>query len=407
MPFDPMKTPTPFGVFDADVQFQHDADAMVDFVRRKLGAPVMKAHIYENQVYASFEEASLEYSAIVNSYQAKSVLTTFLGAPTGSLQGSENKYVIQNLEFENQMAEPYGDAGPFTVNTSTKMYSASIDLSIGQQKYDLDALLATHSSGSGRIVIKKVFHFSPVSAYRFFGTTSGLNYLNNQFGFESYTPETIFYLLPIWEDILRGMQFKSSNNVRRSNYSYEINNNVLTLYPPPTNNIPLWIEWCYPSDPTKPTVISSVSGSTVENPRYSGVSNLSNIPFGNIVYSNLNSISKTWIRNMTFAYAKEIEGQIRSKMATIPIPNGDLTLNGPELIADARTTQDRLREDLKAMLDSMTYDKLATIEAEKATALAEVIKNVPLGIYIGAIPVIIIGQFLLDMLNKHGATIVS
>ena len=32
--------PTPFGVFDADTQFQTDADSMVLFVKRKLGDDV-------------------------------------------------------------------------------------------------------------------------------------------------------------------------------------------------------------------------------------------------------------------------------------------------------------------------------------------------------------------------------
>ena len=48
-------------------------------------------------------------------------------------------------------------------------------------------------------------------------------------GSPAFTPETIFYLLPIWEDILRGMQFETSNRVRRSNYSYEIHAHELTV----------------------------------------------------------------------------------------------------------------------------------------------------------------------------------
>lgn len=376
---------TPFGVFDADPDFASDADRIVEFTRLKLGDPIMETHLSSSQIYASFEEACLEYSAIINSYQAKSVLTSFLGAPTGTLAGSEQKYITQNLEFEKKMAEPYGDSGPFVVNTSLPMYSASIDLQIGQQKYDLNQLLATQiTSGSGkRLVPKQFYHFSPISAYRFFGTTSAVNYLNGQFNFESFTPETIFYLLPIWEDILRGMQFETSNRVRRSNYSFEIQNNVLTLYPAPTSNIKLWLTYQFPSDPTGGAFITGSNGSITENKSYSGVSNLSNIPFGNIQYSALNSISKQWIRRFAFSLSKEIEGQIRSKMQSIPIPNGDLTLNGAELISDARAEQDRLREELRNLLEDMTYDKLAVKQMEKAQALEEVMKRVPLGIFVG------------------------
>lgn len=376
---------TPFGTFDSDPDFALEADRILDFTFKKLGDPVMEVHMSSSQVYASFEEAALEFSALMNSYQAKSLLASFLGSQTGSLSGSEQTYITQNLEFQKKLAEPYSDSGPIMLDTSIPLYSASIQLQAGVQKYNLNTILSGVLTGSGgaKLKIREVFHFSPLSAYRFFGTTSAVNYLNNQFNFESFTPETIFYLLPIWEDILRGMQFETSNRVRRSNYSYELHANELTLYPTPTDNLPLHFTYMYPPNPTQPGTIVGLSGSASIDQTFFGVSNLSNVPFGNIAYNKLNSIAKQWIRKMAFALAKEIEGQIRSKMATIPIPNGDLTLNGPELINDARAEQDRLREEIKAMLEELTYDKLAARQAEVSIAVEEVIKKIPLPIYIG------------------------
>ena len=43
------------------------------------------------------------------------------------------------------------------------------------------------------------------------------DYLNNEFAFESFTPETVFYVLPVFEDILRAGQMGISNRVRKSN----------------------------------------------------------------------------------------------------------------------------------------------------------------------------------------------
>ncbi len=371
---------TPFGFFDNDPQFILEADRIVDFTRKKLGEPIMSVHLSSSQIYAAFEESCLEYSAIVNSYQAKSTLTQFLGAATGSLAGSENKYPQRLIEFQKRMADPYGEEAG--VGGTHPLFSASIQLTAGKQKYDLQGELQsqgllTGSLAGKRIYPKQIFHFSPQSAYRFFGTTSGLNYLNSQFNFESFTPETIFYLLPIWEDVLRGMQFKMSNTVRRSNYSFEIVNNELALFPTPTQNMPLYFTYRVAPDPTQP----GTSG--VDDATFNGVANLSNIPFGNIQYSALNSIGKQWIRRFAFALAKEVEGQIRSKFATVPIPNGDLTLNGPELINDARADMDILRGELKEMLDETTYQKLAEIEAQQALNISETLKHVPLFIYVG------------------------
>lgn len=372
---------TPFGVFDNDVEFQKDADKVSDFVRKKLGEPVMQVHLSSSQIYAAFEEAGLEYSAMVNSYQAKSVLPSLLGSPTGSLTGGENKFVTRTLALELNLSDPY--AAEANVNSTQTLFSGSIQLGVGQQSYDVPALLKSSGQwdGVGHIRIREVYHKSPMAAYRFFGTTSGLNYLNSQFRFESFTPETLFYLLPIWEDVLRGMQFKTSQNVRRSNYSFDIHNNNLRLFPVPSDNRKLW--FTYTIDP-RPLDVSG-SGSVNNSATIDGVANLSNVPFGNIQYSNLNSISRSWIRQMTLALCKEIEGLIRSKFSSLPIPNGEVTLNGAELITDARSEIESLRNQLKEMLEETTYQKLAEREAQMTQNIQEAWKGTPLGIFVGSL----------------------
>ena len=369
---------TPFGTFDNDTDFQTDADKVADFVRKKLGEPVMQVHLSSTQIYAAFEEAALEYSSMVNSYQAKSVLSTFLGSATGTLTGGENTFVKASLALEENLADPIAsEAG---VNSSLTLFSASIMLTCGQQSYDIPAQLSSSGQwdGIGHIRVRDVYHMTPMAAYRFFGTTSGLNYLNSQFKFESFTPETMFYMLPIWEDVLRGMQFKTSNTVRRSNFSFDMHGNCIRLYPVPQDSYNMWITYTVDPSPL------SLSGSdAANNSNLNGVSNLSNIPFGNIQYSALNSISKTWIRQMAAAFSKEIEGQIRSKFSTVPIPNGDVTLNGPSLITDARGEMDQLRTQLREMLEETTYQKLEEKNAQMAQNLLDVWKSVPMGIYIG------------------------
>lgn len=363
---------TPFGTFDNDPQFQAEADKIVDYTRRKLGDPIMSVHLSSSQIYASFEEACLEFSAIVNQYQAKSTLTQLLGAPTGSLSGSENTYPSRVFEFQRKLAEPYGEEAG--LNGPHTLYSGSITLEPGVQKYNLQALLSG-TVGDQRIRLQKIFHFDPIANMRMFGTTSAINYLHGQIGFESFTPETIFYLLPIWEDVLRGMQFETSNRVRRSNYSFELHNNELTLYPMPQNDIQLHFTYTLPPNPGQATGVTDAA--------HAGVANLSNVPFGNIQYSSVNSIGRQWIRRFAFALAKETEGQIRAKMNSIPIPNGELNLNGAELITDGRQEQEVLRQELKEILDETTYDKLAAKEAELAENVRRAIQDVPLGIYIG------------------------
>ena len=70
--FQATASPTPFGVFDSEKDFIIDANAMVTFVKRKLGDDILSVELTNKQVWMSFEEATLEYGRIVNEYQTKS-----------------------------------------------------------------------------------------------------------------------------------------------------------------------------------------------------------------------------------------------------------------------------------------------------------------------------------------------
>jgi hypothetical protein len=371
-------SPTPFGIYDSDTDFILDADSILTYIKLSFGEPILSVELTNKQMWSCFEEAALKYSSIINHYQVKSVLFNILGEATGSLSGKENKY--PKIAFETARRYSMGVSREIALGGDTDMYSASITLLSGQQDYDLQTLLSSSVAtnfgskwdGNSRIAVKNVYHFSPTAAYRFFDSTSGINYLNNEFSFESYTPETVFYVLPVWEDMLRGSQMDLSMRVRRSNYNFEIINNKLRIFPVPSTGGFLWVRY---------TISTSVYD--VDDSQYDGVANLSNAPFGNIDYSLMNSISKQWIKDYTLALCKELLGLVRSKFSSIPIPNATLDLDGPELVSQGREDQRNLEENLREELESMTYDKLAESDKSMAESVNIQLKYIPLGIYTG------------------------
>ena len=115
-----------------------------------------------------------------------------------------------------------------------------------------------------------------------------------------------------------------------------------------------------------------------------GINNMSTLPFDNIPYKNINAIGKHWIRRYALALCKEMLGQIRGKFGgSIPIPGDDITLNSADLLGQAKEEQDALKEELKTILDEMTYTALAQQDAEKIEAIDKVNSNIPLMIYQG------------------------
>lgn len=335
---------------------------------------------------------TVEYTAIP--------IEAFKSGPNGKEQLFQN----WSLETLSKRAEPYAsEAG---VGGAVDFMSGSIPLEQGRQDYSIlneleivvsgstdlynlkeyDAATNTKSifnpsiSGSvpsnvakKKIKINEVFHFSPQAAYRFFDTTSAVNYLNNQFAFESFTPETVFYVLPVFEDLLRAGQLDISNRIRRSNYSYKLQGNNIRIYPRPTQETPLrlFLNFSFPIDPYKSSLPYDESSIT-------GISNISNLPYGNISYKSLNSIGRTWVKNYTLALCKEVLGLVRSKFSSVPIPGSDVQMNGSDLITQGRDEQANLKTQFKEVLDKLTYQKILESDATQAESMMTILKHIPI-----------------------------
>jgi len=370
--------PTPFGIFDDDSDFQQDADSLVTYVKRKLGDDILSVELTKKQIWACFEESSMEYGTLINEYQAKSQLSNLMGMSTGS--NVQGKYAHETMDFILRLAEPYSqEAG---IGGSYNTVSGSIQLKKDQQDYDIYSSLKDESgnlifssslngNGAGKLKILEVYHFSPQAAYRFFDTTSAINYLNNEFSFESFTPETVFYVLPVFEDVLRGGQMDLSNRVRRSNFSYRTQGTQIRIFPTPTSSDPkkLWFRVGFGSDPFDP----AYNDSSIH-----GVAGPSNVPFGWISYSTINSMGKQWIFDYTLANCKELLGLIRSKFSSVPIPGGDLQLDGSTLVTQGREDKEKLKTSMSEWLESLTYEKMVEGEATKAENLQRVLKTIPI-----------------------------
>ena len=372
---------TPFGFFDADADFQTEADAIVTFIKRKLGDDVLSVELTKKQIWACFEESFCEYGSIINQYQAKSQLANLMGGATGSLSGSEQRFPRDNLDWMLRRAEPYVmEAG---LGGSYNMISGSIDMTTNVQDYDLytelkndagTALFDTQTEGArSKMKIMEVYHSSPQNSYRFFDTTSAVNYLANEFSFESYTPETIFYVLPVFEDVLRAGMLDMSTRVRRSNYSYRVIGTKIRVYPTPTGAPvkpkKIWVRVHFNTDPLNPDYTDDTTY---------GISNLSNVPYGRLTYARINSIGRQWVRQYSLALARETLGLIRSKFSSVPIPGSDLTLNGTELLSQGREDKEQLKTKLTEMLEELTYSKMLEDEASASENLTRVLRQIPI-----------------------------
>lgn len=347
---------------------------------RRLGYPSVAIEMTDVNFYAAFEEACNVYNAKVNQYNMINNMLVLQGQPrsqviTGrNIQGSGLPQIIM-------LAKDYGSE----IGTGGRIdwKKASIQLQPGVQDYDLQALVGDISESCQRIEVKRVFHDRPPASARIYDPFSmtGMSYSNvlQELGFGAYSPAVQFLMTPIFEDLLRMQAIEFNDMVRKSQYSFEIVNNKLRIFPIPTSGFKLWFEYINEADrygsgslsPTPMTGSNAVS------------SDFADIPYVNHPYSTINDPGRQWIRDYYLANCKEILGAIRQKHQTIPIPGGEVTLDGAELRAEAQQTKERLLDDLKQMLEQA--GKFAQMEKQALLnqQIQETLKGVPMFIYIG------------------------
>lgn len=378
--------PTPFGFFDSDIKFQDEADSMVLFVKRKLGDDILSVELTKKEIWACFEEACCEYSRLIHEMKITSDLTNVLGMPTGSTDLT-NTYAKRSIEHLLRMAEPY--ATEAFVGGSYDATLGYVDLVEGQQDYNIykdikvasgdlsgSVVYETLSTGSrGKLKVVEIFHFEPLAAQHFLLNASNVtNFLATNFNYESYVNSTIFYVLPVFEDVLRRGMLETAFRVRRSNYSYEVLGSNIRIYPIPSTDLQtgkLYIKLMPPHDPLNP------SSYDIDDSIY-GISGPSNMPFGNIPFTTINQPGKQWIRQYTLALCKELLGLVRSKFQSIPIPNADLQLNGDSLVSQGREDKDKLTEQMKEFLSNLTYAKLLEQDALAAENMQKQLRYIPM-----------------------------
>ena len=196
------------------------------------------------------------------------------------------------------------------------------------------------------------------------------------FGFGNVAPAVSFILRPISYDISRAQAIETNDKVRKSAYSFELQNNKIRLFPiPKASDAGSKVYFQY--------YLREDIGTTTKSYTTNKVSDPSNVPYKFIRYENINSSGRQWIRKFTLALSKELLGIIRSKYATMPLPNGEVSMDGEGLKAEGREEKTMLLDELKEFLESVSLTTKAQAEADEAEANSRVLARSPLGIYIG------------------------
>ena len=372
---------TPYGFYDSDTDFSgssaHSVDRFADWAAKRLGYPIVDVELQSGSFYACYEESITEYSAQVNQFNIKDNLLSLQGQSTGS--NLTHRPVTNSFGRFITLSEQYGtEAG---VGGTVDFKTGSIDIVSGTQEYDLNTLWtnvseSVASSGSG-IEVRKVYYEGPAAVNKYFDPYAGVNSNNlnllDSFGWGNYSPAIQFLLMPMYADLLRIQAIELNDQIRKSAYSFELVNNKLRIFPKPTEGYKLYFKYLIKDDRGNPLKGSSVGR----------VSDISNAPYDNMEFRHINDVGKQWIKKYALALCKELLGTIRSKYGSVPIPNGEVTMDGDTLRNEASAEKETLVTQLREILEQTSRKAMMEAERDEADALQEKLQKVPYPIYIG------------------------
>jgi len=383
---------TPFGLYDDDSDFIAVAPKVADWCATRLGYPTMDIEMNDDQLYTCFEEAITEYGHQVNQFNIRENIFTLQGrAKDTNLTGVSIESTA--LPFLTVLAADYGTEVGAGGNVDWK--TGNINLQEDQQVYDLQELFGDVSESGNRIEIRRIFHHRTPAVNRsfYFGDFYGANGFLSSFGWGAGTGFGVggvtggggagsfgyagysYTLYPAFDTMLRTQAVQFGDEIYKSAFTFELINNKLRIFPIPTGDMVLWFEY---------TVREERLGGG-DGPGFTSdvISDYANVPYENMVYADINDVGKRWIWEYTLACAKDTLGRIRSKYQTVPIPNAEVTLDGPSLLDEARAEKDRLLTQLRETLDESGKAKQYEKEKNNAQAMKEIFAKVPLFIYRG------------------------
>lgn len=373
----------PFGLYDDDDLYVEEAPKVAKWVCSSLGYPVMAVELTDEIIYGQFEQAITEFTSVVNEFNMREQMLSLQGISTGS-NISQKLIKSTPLPYIIELSQMYGtEVG---VGGQVDYKKGYIEMSASVQDYDLQNLWASASESGNRMEIRRIWHERSPAINRFFdpfagsaGMGLGVQSLLGTFGWANYSVASQYLLMPIYETLLRVQAIEFNDQIRRSQYGFEIKNNKLRVFPIPDQDEKLWFEYTVTAD--KFDSVVGAPGTGGENT--GGVaSDYSNVPYDVVQYSYINDVGRRWIWKYTLALCKIVLGGIRSKYDVIEIPNSQLRLDGLTLRQEGQREIEDLIDKLRETLEQTGKERQMEKARNNEENAAEILRRVPARFYI-------------------------
>jgi len=411
----PVENNTPFGRYEKDPKFRKDAKKFTLWAARRLGWPTMSIEIDERDFYAALEEATDEFSRLVNDQNIQDNLEAILGSDAN--RDLTGRWVSSGGSGQMlQLARDYGgplrgreggnvtwERGFFETEVNRQIYTKSEikvarETSMNEFEYvPVEEEVVIHRIFHQRIPSSVHGHFGGAGGAGFgggtgggqafgglsgFGALGGAGYTNQGGGSYAVDAAPYYTMYPLYDSTLATQQADLYDKIYTSDYSFDIIGDKIKIHPSPHSRFRIWVEFVPKDEALGVEVVGeSTARAEVGDEINNVVSDYSDAPYDFIPYRYINASGKRWIYKYALAVAKHKLGTVRSKFSDMPSPQDPFQLDGQDLKQQAQQEMERSVDNLKDRLQKISKEERIKRKADMAENLNRYLQHVPTLIY--------------------------
>jgi hypothetical protein len=339
-------------------------------VKHLLGAPIRSVEIEDEMLDSLMELSIQDYEQYILDWLIESQWVNLVNLNMTE-KSVANALITRTMDFEQQFSYSYSKIVGLQTNGPWVLKKDYFVLEKNKQDYEIPA---------GREVNELLwFSNQPWNAFGLGGLGGfgfgGIGLGANEAGFAQMGYQGSYFMMSGFDYLIRMQQANIFNRILGGSLTYRITGlpdgkKMVHLYNTPGgrfnwNNYSeyagkaVWY-WYYDTSPDSRADCLKNNPDVIKLP--------SDVPIGDLSWTDLNSPAQQWIRRWFTAYVKETLGRVRGKYSgNLKTPDSEIVMDYQSLLTEGKDEKSKLEEELKLRLERLRPEK----QMEKEALIAE------------------------------------
>lgn len=362
--------------------------------RSSLGAPIVEVELTDDQLCDILDFCVEDYAEKVQNWVIKNQWATLYGKNLSNLNSTELAFALsmRTLDMSKDYSYWFSKEAGFQQRGPWELKKDFIKIEQGKQSYIVPA---------GREINNVMWCNPSTSQAALYANYGGLDTLGfaggyGQAGGGSYGPIGGFYIAQSADIAYMATDLAYKNRLLRGDLTYKVTagpegTHIIHLYSTPGSKLTFGQSFTTDGSLslvgcevwyTYYDVSSAEEADKCRRENENVIITPDQIPLAKMDYAFLNAPTKTTVRKLFLAKAKQTLGMVRGKFSgRISIMDAEANLDYMMLINQGEKEYDAAMEELTKRLDEMSPYEVMKKNAELAQNMAEILKQKPLGMF--------------------------